>query len=189
MGTGPEWEVVCGRRVVCVEEAGLFTAGFFPRLQVVTCTSFNGQATVWLTRRSISMSFHVGCMRMAVAVHTDSRAVDVWVCCSTDAKAACLEQLERVADMVEDAREASCVGTRVAVHALHPDDVRALAAGDTFSWPRASAASVGTLEGLGRGERVEVGAYEEGGAGVCEPTSLCHVPVCDLLPLCDHLLF
>ncbi len=163
-------------------EVGRFSAGFFPRLQVVAYTSFKGQATVWLTRRSISMSFRVGCMQISVAVHEDSRAVDVWVCCSIDAQAACFEQLERVPDMVEDAREASCVGTWVAVvHALHPDDVRTLAVGDTFAWLRASAALVGTLVGLGRGERVEVGTYGEG--GVCEPASLCFLPVCDLLPL------
>jgi hypothetical protein len=70
---GPDWQVVCGRRVMCVEEVGLFTAGFFPRLQVVACTSFKGQATVWLTRRSISMSFRVGCMQISVAVHEGSR--------------------------------------------------------------------------------------------------------------------
>jgi hypothetical protein len=175
----PEWGVVCGRRVVCVEEAGLFTAGFFPRLQVVACTALRDQASVWLTRRSISISFHLGCIWIAVLLHEDSRAVDVWVRCSAGSMGDCRERLEEFLVMLELAREKSCLGSKPAVHALHPGDLRGV--GASGAWPRVSGTSMEILVQQPPEREVEVGTY--GVDGTCDRASLCHVRVCDLLPL------
>ncbi len=157
----------------------MFTAGFFPRLQVAACTALRGQASVSLTRRSINISFRLGCVWIAALLHEDSRAVDVWVRCSAGSIGDCRERLEHFLGILEVARENSCLGSEPAIHALHPGDVRGV--GTSGAWPRVSGTSIARLVRESPEREVEVGTY--GVDGTCDRASLCYLRVRDLLPL------
>jgi hypothetical protein len=120
--------VVCGRRVVCMDAIGLFTAGFYPSLQVQLYLQF-GEAynRDLLCKQTRLVCRTAGVKLMAVVLLSeDQRAVDVWVCCGeTDReKSLASAWLTCALECIEETRSRSCPGTVVQTLCVDPAALR-----------------------------------------------------------------
>ncbi len=117
------WAMHCGRRVCCVEEVGMFTAGYFPRLQVIAYRAFQSYASVGLFQRMLRVRIMGACqVEMVAMLGTNLRSVDVWVRCGATQKDSTVAAsiFEEMLQLVENARLESCEGTEVTVVCVSP---------------------------------------------------------------------
>ena len=117
-GVGPATHL--GRRFECLHDYHVFSAGFFPRIQVTAHTVLAGEPKMW--RDGLKGSFANG-VELAATMSADHRFVDVRVRAEGTelvARKNCVDSLNLLGQLVQRAREQSCEGVVMREYALSP---------------------------------------------------------------------
>ena len=112
-----------GCRFECKHEYHLFSAGFFPRIQVVAHTVLVGKPKLW--QGGLTGSFYGG-VDLAVTIEVDNRAIDMRVRAigtDGDTRRRCAESLHRFCELVRQTCEQSCEGVVLRQLALSPREL------------------------------------------------------------------
>ena len=104
----------CGRRLVCEGACDMFSAGFFPRLQVRIHQKFEvpGDCILKLWKRSFRLEAKNGDTICIARISRAARSVDLWVRSSEDKRREAIALCNRILDMMNELQSQSCPGAR-----------------------------------------------------------------------------
>ena len=107
----------CGRRLVCEGECDMFSAGFFPRLQVRIHQEFeaHGVSVLWLWRRSFRLEATNGDTVCIVRISSAARSVDIWVRSLEGKRREAIALCNRILDVMKELQSESCPGAQTEV--------------------------------------------------------------------------